>query len=186
MALRAMLHFDMLRLFGPVYMNNPENECIPYYLHQSPNVNDLLPANKIMEYVIHDLQEAEKALANDPIITKGTLMESAGNESNFLRLTGILPGSCLPGLMVSEFVVVWVELNWLRDVAGSVFFCEKGRPPGVCCLSPGLRRGLASSCRILLKASKIELASVAAQTAAFVKQRRFPAAKNQLPSCRVR
>ena len=23
------------------------------------------------------------------------------------------------------------------------FFCEKGRPPGVCCLSPGLRRGLA-------------------------------------------
>lgn len=38
-----------------------------------------------MEYVIHDLQEAEKALANDPIITKGTLMESAGNESNFLR-----------------------------------------------------------------------------------------------------
>jgi len=46
--------------------------------------------------------------------------------------------------MVSEFVVVWVELNWLRDVAGSAFFCEKGRPPGVCCLSPGLRRGLAS------------------------------------------
>ena len=43
--------------------------------------------------------------------------------------------------MVSEFVVVWVELNWLRDVAGSAFFCEKGRPPGVCCLSPGLRRG---------------------------------------------
>ena len=37
---------------------------------------------------------------------------------------------------MSEFVVVWVELNWLRDVAGSVFFCEKGRPPGVCCLSP--------------------------------------------------
>ena len=34
--------------------------------------------------------------------------------------------------MVSEFVVVWVELNWLRDVAGSVFFCEKGRPPGGC------------------------------------------------------
>nr|WP_302369611.1 hypothetical protein [uncultured Blautia sp.] len=47
-------------------------------------------------------------------------------------------------MMVSEFVVVWGELNWLRDVAGSAFFGEKGRPPGVCCLSPGLRRGLAS------------------------------------------
>ena len=28
--------------------------------------------------------------------------------------------------MVSEFVVVWVELNWLRDVAGSAFFVGKG------------------------------------------------------------
>ena len=27
--------------------------------------------------------------------------------------------------MVSEFVVVWVELNWLRDVAGSVFFVKR-------------------------------------------------------------
>ena len=32
--------------------------------------------------------------------------------------------------MVSEFVVVWVELNWLRDVAGSAFFGEKGRLTG--------------------------------------------------------
>ena len=28
--------------------------------------------------------------------------------------------------MVSEFVVVWGELNWLRDVAGSAFFVGKG------------------------------------------------------------
>ena len=27
--------------------------------------------------------------------------------------------------MVSEFVVVWVELNWLRDVAGSAFFVKR-------------------------------------------------------------
>ena len=31
----------------------------------------------------------------------------------------------MPGLMVSEFVVVWVELNWLRDVAGSAFFVKR-------------------------------------------------------------
>ena len=34
----------------------------------------------------------------------------------------------MPGVMGSEFVVVWFELNWLRDVAGSAFFCDKGRP----------------------------------------------------------
>ena len=27
--------------------------------------------------------------------------------------------------MVSEFVVAWVELNWLRDVAGSAFFVKR-------------------------------------------------------------
>ena len=32
--------------------------------------------------------------------------------------------------MVSEFVVVWFELNWLRDVAGSAFFV-KGTPHGL-------------------------------------------------------
>lgn len=31
LALRAMLHFDMLRLFGPVYSRNPEATSIPYY-----------------------------------------------------------------------------------------------------------------------------------------------------------
>ena len=30
MALRAFLHFDMLRLFGPVYKLHPEMESIPY------------------------------------------------------------------------------------------------------------------------------------------------------------
>ena len=112
LALRAMLHFDMLRLFGPVYMNNPENECIPYYLYQSSNVNDLLPANKVMEYVIHDLQEAEKALANDPIITKGTLMESAGNESNFLRYRALrMNYYAVQGLMARVYLYAGDKSN---------------------------------------------------------------------------
>ena len=112
LALRAMLHFDMLRLFGPVYMNNPENESIPYYLYQSSNVNDLLPANKVMEYVIHDLQEAEKALANDPIITKGTLMESAGNESNFLRYRALrMNYYAVQGLMARVYLYAGDKSN---------------------------------------------------------------------------
>lgn len=85
-ALRAMLHFDMLRLFGPVYKDNPENVSIPYYIHQTPNATDILPANKVMEHVISDLKEAEKLLANDPVITEGTMMNSSeSGSSNFLR-----------------------------------------------------------------------------------------------------
>ena len=30
LALRAFLHFDLLRMYGPVYKEEPEKECIPY------------------------------------------------------------------------------------------------------------------------------------------------------------
>ena len=35
LALRAMLHFDMLRLFGPVYAKDSEKKAIPYYNKQT-------------------------------------------------------------------------------------------------------------------------------------------------------
>lgn len=86
LALRALLHFDMLRIFGPVYKNNPDNKSIPYYTTQTLQIGDLLPAKEVMEKVIADLLEAEKALAKDPVITEGTQMSGAqGNETNFLR-----------------------------------------------------------------------------------------------------
>lgn len=86
LALRAMLQFDMLRIFGPVYSRNPENISIPYYEHQTTDIADRLPASQVLEKVIADLIEAEKLLANDPIITQGTMMSPAeGNESTFLR-----------------------------------------------------------------------------------------------------
>lgn len=86
LALRAMLHFDMLRLFGPVYKNNPDNKSIPYYTSQTLQIGELLPASKVIENVVADLLEAEKALAKDPIITEGTQMSGGtGNTTNFLR-----------------------------------------------------------------------------------------------------
>ena len=73
LALRAMLHFDMLRLFGPIYNEaNASKECIPYQLSSSKDIQPLLPANKILEYVIDDLEAAANLLKDaDPIITEG-------------------------------------------------------------------------------------------------------------------
>ena len=45
LALRAMLHFDMLRLFGPVYSRNPEATSIPYYTSEVLSPEPLLPAS---------------------------------------------------------------------------------------------------------------------------------------------
>lgn len=84
-ALRAMLHFEMLRLFGPVYSKYPEKESIPYYTKQGTTIGALLPANKVMENVINDLLSAEKLLEKDPITTDGTMMNSLPTETTAMR-----------------------------------------------------------------------------------------------------
>ena len=85
LALRAMLHFDMLRLFGPVYSLNPDGTAIPYYTDEALTPEALLPASQVVYKVLQDLMAARAALLNDPVITEGTLMSGAGNGSNFLR-----------------------------------------------------------------------------------------------------
>lgn len=73
LALRAMLHFDMLRLFGPVYNEQTANQkCIPYQKSSSKDIQPLLPASEVLTNVIADLDEAAKLLKDsDPIVTDG-------------------------------------------------------------------------------------------------------------------
>lgn len=70
-ALRAMLHFDILRLFGPIYRDNKDKKCIPYVTSSVPEIKPLESAEAIMSSIIKDLETAKSLLANDPIITEG-------------------------------------------------------------------------------------------------------------------
>ncbi len=71
-ALRAFLHFDMLRLFGPVYSVNKTALSIPYNTRYSISASSLLPAEQAIEKVLSDLKLAEELLENaDPIIELG-------------------------------------------------------------------------------------------------------------------
>lgn len=86
LALRAMLHFDMLRLFGPVYAKDSEKKAIPYYNKQTNSPEPILTAKEVAEKVVADLEEARILLANDPVKTEGTLMSgSQDGTSNFMR-----------------------------------------------------------------------------------------------------
>lgn len=82
LALRAMLHFDMLRLFGPVYSRNPELPAIPYYKKYSVTPNEILSASEVAAQITHDLQEARILLAGDPIRTYGTLMDDVPSDGS--------------------------------------------------------------------------------------------------------
>lgn len=86
LALRAMLHFDMLRLFGPVYSKDSDKKAIPYYTKQTNSPEPILTAQEVMEKITTDYEDALNYLANDPVKTEGTMMSSTENgSSNFLR-----------------------------------------------------------------------------------------------------
>ena len=86
LALRAMLHFDMLRLFGPVYSKDSDKKAIPYYTKQTNSPEPILTAQEVMEKITADYEDALNYLANYPVKTEGTMMSSTEDgSSNFLR-----------------------------------------------------------------------------------------------------
>lgn len=73
LGLRAMMHLDLLRMFGPIYSEeNKGIKCIPYMTKADRSVQPLLPADSVMYYVIKDLEMASSLLSTvDPVITEG-------------------------------------------------------------------------------------------------------------------
>ena len=94
LALRAMLHFDVLRLFGPVPNAESANEkCIPYCLSSSKDIQPLQTSEKVLGLVIADLEKASELLKdNDPIVTEGIRNEEqndnglSNNNLNYRQL----------------------------------------------------------------------------------------------------
>ncbi len=62
LGLRAFLHFDLLRLFGPVYRANPTAKSIAYRTTFDRDATPLLPANRVVDLVIQDLLVADSLL----------------------------------------------------------------------------------------------------------------------------
>jgi len=83
--LRAFLQFDLLRMYGPVYGTSDSTKVsIPYYTTAGTAVNDILPANQVMNLVIADLKKAEQLLTNDPVRTTGVNTPGPNDNVNFL------------------------------------------------------------------------------------------------------
>ncbi len=70
LAIRSLAYFDLLRLYGPVYAQNPTAKSIPYYRTIGAVVGDFLPADQVLQYILEDLDQAIKYLGKDPIITQ--------------------------------------------------------------------------------------------------------------------
>lgn len=86
LAMRAFLHFDMLRLFGPVYAHNPKATAIPYVTNTDQTVSPLLTAEQAGQRIIDDLTGAIAMLKDtDPIIENGRMNSAGADGNNSLR-----------------------------------------------------------------------------------------------------
>jgi hypothetical protein len=83
-ALRAMFHFDLLRIFGPIY--NTENsslKTIPYITIADRSIVPLSSLEEATNKVMSDLDNAESLLSNDPIIKDGQTPNSYNGNTIF-------------------------------------------------------------------------------------------------------
>ena len=77
LAARAMIHFDLLRLFGPVYAKNPEGQGIPYNESTKTDILPILSAQNVLNNkILMDLKDAQDLLLeSDPVLTEGPRAE---------------------------------------------------------------------------------------------------------------
>ncbi len=88
LALRAFLHFDLLRLFGPEYVAGAELKAIPY--KKDVNENAIVPAKtaEVVRLALADLKEAEDLLLPvDPIVTND--LRTRRNKINYFGVKAL-------------------------------------------------------------------------------------------------
>lgn len=80
LALRAYLHFDLLRLFGPSFKMDKDRKCIPYVKTVSKQNTPYSSAEEVVEQCIADLEQALVYLEDDPV------QDAMQKEDNIYRM----------------------------------------------------------------------------------------------------
>lgn len=85
LGLRSFLYFDLLRMWGPIYKDNPTSPSIPYRTAFDRATAKLLPAKDIADSIIVSLKTAEKLLENDAMDINFPMYEETSKADPFLR-----------------------------------------------------------------------------------------------------
>lgn len=85
LAMRAFLHFDLLRLFGSTYSDQENVQAIPYMTDADRGVQPLLTNKLVSDSILNDLLRAKDLLFKvDPILADGVLNVD-GEKNNYLN-----------------------------------------------------------------------------------------------------
>lgn len=80
LALRAYLHFDMLRFFAWSWKEGASRDAIPYVDTYSNKVTPLSTVEEVITRVLADLNAAKTLLAEDPILNAGYVVGYTGSD----------------------------------------------------------------------------------------------------------
>ena len=79
LALRAFIHFDLLRCFGVSFATNANQQAIPYVTRYSSNQTVQSSVAEVTSKILEDLLQAKELLKKDPIYTGETVTEYNDN-----------------------------------------------------------------------------------------------------------
>lgn len=121
LAVRAFLHFDLLRLFGPVYSRNATGLSIPFNEGIEATKRDRLPADQLLkEKILPDLETAQSLLQEvDPVLTDGVLISDGGDEGNSGRYRQLRMNYYAVSLLKARIYL------WMEDYANALIEAQK-------------------------------------------------------------
>lgn len=70
--LRAFLHFELLRMYGPDYVTGKDTKAIPFVSELTTKVSTLLTVDQALTIIIDQLKQAIELMKEDPIVTGET------------------------------------------------------------------------------------------------------------------
>ena len=104
-AVRAMMHFDLLRIFGPCMQLDPDGKYIPYVDVYPSTVNPPISSREVINKVINDLKKARDLVGTFDLNSNGMqstyrffgsvsesneFYENRGIRLNYYAITGLL------------------------------------------------------------------------------------------------
>ncbi len=117
-ALRAFLHFDLLRLFGKSYVSGADEKAIPYVKEISKKVTPLSTVSEVLDLVTEDLEKAVALLEEDPIKAGKATTSFLGTRSFHLNYYAVR------ALMARVYLYKNDKVNALKN-AQEVILSEK-------------------------------------------------------------
>lgn len=80
--IRALMHFDILRLFAPAPATGDDGAYIPYVTHYLTSHPQHLPTSVVLDSIINDLQQAKNLIAYHDTTYNLSMMQSVSRRFN--------------------------------------------------------------------------------------------------------